>query len=112
LQLQGKPANDVEGTSKVSIESQPNLYHSTPFLVKNEQSTQSISKSSPSQIGILIFLAKTEKTFSNSFPSQVAIYAKFGKKEPPPAYICALVSAAHPSVSEEVEGHKNNFVSV
>ena len=80
LQLQEKSANDVEGTSKVSIESQPNLYHSTPFLVKNEQSTESISKSSPSQVAILIFLAKTEKTFSNSFPSQVAIYAKFGKK--------------------------------
>ena len=32
------------------------------------------------------------------------------KKEPPRAYICVLVSAAHPSVSEEVEGHKNNFV--
>jgi len=50
------------------------------FLVKNDQSTESISKSSPSQVAILIFLAKTEKTFSNSSPSQVAIYAKFGKK--------------------------------
>ena len=32
------------------------------------------------------------------------------EKEPPLAYICALVSAAHPSISKEVEGHKNNFV--
>ena len=34
------------------------------------------------------------------------------EKEPPRAYICVLVSTAHPSVSEEMEGHKNNFVSV
>ena len=32
------------------------------------------------------------------------------EKEPLRSYICALVFAAHPSVSEEVEGHKNNFV--
>jgi len=68
LQLQGKPANDVEGTSKVSIESQPNLYHSTPFLVKNEQSTESISKSSPSQIAILIFFWQKQKKPSPTVP--------------------------------------------
>ena len=54
----------------------------------------------------LFFLAKIEKIFSNNSPFQVAIYAKFGKKA------SALVFAAHPSVSEEVEGLKNNFVSV
>jgi hypothetical protein len=46
-------------------------------------------------------LSKTEKTFSNSSPSQVAIYPKLGKNDS---------AAAHPSVLEEVKGYKNNFV--
>ena len=33
------------------------------------------------------FLAKTEKTFSNSSPSQVAIYAKFGKRASARIYV-------------------------
>jgi hypothetical protein len=31
------------------------------------------------------------------------------EKEPSCAHICALVSAAHPSVSEKMEGPKHNF---
>jgi hypothetical protein len=42
-------------------------------------------------------LAKTEKTFSNTSPSQVAIYVTHR-------------STAHTSVLEEVEGYKINFV--
>jgi hypothetical protein len=47
--------------------------------------------------------------FSTSYPSLVAIYPKFGKRAS--ALVCALVCAAHPSVSKEVEGYTNNFVS-
>jgi hypothetical protein len=37
------------------------------------------------------------------------IYPKM-EKWTPRAYICAQPSAAHPSVFEDVEGYKNNFV--
>jgi hypothetical protein len=54
-------------------------------------------------------LEKIEKTFSNSFPSQVAIYPKW-ENLTLRKHICAQRSAAHHSVLEEVERYKNNFV--
>jgi len=61
------------------------------------------------RLPFLFFFAKTEKTFSNSSHPRLP-FMPSSEKEPPLAYICALISAAHPSISEEVEGHKNNFV--
>jgi hypothetical protein len=56
------------------------------------------------KLPLLSFLAKTEKTFSNSSPSQVAIYPKLGKTNS-----ASQRSVSHPPVLEEVEGYKNNF---
>jgi hypothetical protein len=68
------------------------------------------SNSSPSQVGIVIFLEKAEKIFFNSSPSHVVIYPKLGKTDSARVYICTQRSVAHPPVLEEVEGYKNNFV--
>jgi hypothetical protein len=70
--------------------------------------TKSNSNSSPSQVVIVIFFAKPEKSFSNSSLSHVAIYPKLGKHTPH-AHICAQRSMAHPPILEELEGYKNNF---
>jgi hypothetical protein len=55
-----KSAHDFEGTSKVSIESQPNLYHSdsTPILVKNDNSTD--------EVWILFFRSRISPTCIDS----------------------------------------------
>jgi hypothetical protein len=52
---------------------------------------------------LLFSFAKTEKAFSNSSPSQVAIYPKLGKTD------SRARSATHPPVLEEEEEYKNNF---
>jgi hypothetical protein len=72
-------------------------------------STKSTSNSSPSQVVIVIFLAKTEKTFSTVPHPQVVIYTKL-EKPTPHAYIYAQQSAAYPPVLEELEEYKNNFI--
>jgi len=83
------------------------------------------------RLPFLFFLAKIEKTFSNSSPSQVAIYAKFGKKSLRPRIyarsyprrirpyqkrwkdIKIILFLSNPDVSfYEVEEHKHNFVSL
>jgi hypothetical protein len=53
-------------------------------------------------------LQKIEKTFSYSSPSQVAIYPKLGKTDSARTYMSAAIR--DPSLLEEVEGYKNNFV--
>jgi len=111
------------------------LNHNQIYIIVHrswlKMNSESISKSSPSQVAILIFLAKTEKTFSNSSPSQVAIYAKFGKKSLRPRIyarsylrrirpyqkrwkdIKIILFLSNPDVSfYEVEEHKHNFVSL
>jgi hypothetical protein len=40
---------------------------------------------------LFVFLAKIEKTFSNSFPSQVVIYPKLGKTDSTHAYMRAMI---------------------
>jgi hypothetical protein len=54
---------------------------------------------------LLFFLAKTEKTFSNSSLYKVAIYPKLGKTDYACIYMRAT-SATHPSVLGEVEWYK------
>jgi hypothetical protein len=73
---------------------------------------QLISASIPStptvphpKLPLLSFLAKTEKTFSSSSPSQVAFIPSWEKLTPH-----AQRSVSHTPVLEEVEGYKNNFV--
>jgi hypothetical protein len=61
------------------------------------------------KLPLLFFLAKTEKNFSNSSPSQVVIFLKLGNLTPW-AHICAQRSATYPPVIEEVEEYKNNFI--
>jgi len=46
------------------------------------------------RLPFLFFLAKTEKIFSNSSPSQVAIYAKFGKRASTRVYMRARIRGA------------------
>jgi hypothetical protein len=56
-----------------------------------------------------LFFCENRKKFSNSSPSQVAIYSKLGKTTPR-VHLWAQRSAAHPCELEEVEGYKNNYV--
>jgi hypothetical protein len=56
-----------------------------------------------------LFFCENRKTFSNSSPSQVAIYSKLGKTTPR-VHLWAQRSATHPCLQEEVEGCKNIFV--
>jgi len=58
------------------------------------------------------FFWQKQKKLSPTVPHPRLPFMPSSEKEPPRAYICALVSAAHPFVSEEVEGHKYNFVSL
>ena len=82
------------------------------LLLKALATILSISKSSLSQVAILIFFWQKREKPSPTVPHPKLPFMPSSEKEPSRAYICALVSAAHPSVSEEVEGHKNNFISV
>ena len=63
------------------------------------------------KLSFLFFLQKQKKP-SLTVPHPRLSFMPSSEKESPRAYIYAFVSAAHLSVSEEVEGHKNNFVSV
>jgi len=51
-------------------------------------------KVSHPKLTFLFFLIKIEKTFSNSSPSQVAIYAKFGKRASALVYMRARIRGA------------------
>jgi hypothetical protein len=55
------------------------------------------------KLSLYFFLAKTEKIFSNSSPSQVVIYPKLGKTNSARAYICVQRSTAHPPVLEQLQ---------
>jgi hypothetical protein len=59
-------------------------------------------------------LAKYEKLVSNSLTKQLGINSNLTFLPSPHAYVraAARLSAAHRSVAENVEGHKNNFVSI
>jgi hypothetical protein len=54
-------------------------------------------------------LVRIEKIFSNSSPSQVAIYSNLGKIDSARAYMRATIRDASFPI-EEVEGYKDIFV--
>jgi hypothetical protein len=57
-----------------------------------------------------LFLAKTEKKSSPTVPHLRLPFITSWEKPTLRMHICAQRSVAHPSVLEEVEGYKNNFV--
>jgi hypothetical protein len=63
---------------------------------------------SPSQVAI-VFFGKNKKKLLQRFPISGCHLSQVGKNRLR-AHICAQQSTAHPSVLEEMEGYKNNFI--
>jgi hypothetical protein len=60
------------------------------------------------KLSLLFFFQKQKKTLLHLRLSFILSW----EKQTPHEHISAHLSAAHPSVSEEVEGYKNNFVFI